>query len=125
MSKDETQGQDNFDADLHPHSAAGMNQGGEGPRTRPASDIKELQDRLAGYREDELRNMLVIRTGERLKQGAVYLDLMHPEEGEIKATGDMEAGPWNHYIAKHEHDYVLWNRLLGIHNPARLDEEEK
>jgi hypothetical protein len=57
--------------------------------------------------------------GERLAQGAVYVDLNDPQLREITATGDMSAGEYQWYVPKREVDYQLWNRLIGITNPER------
>lgn len=36
--------------------------------------------------------------------------------------GGMEAGANNWYVPKTEVSYWLWNRLIGVENPERLDE---
>jgi hypothetical protein len=35
--------------------------------------------------------------------------------------GDMVAGASNYYVPKDNIDYTLWNRLIGVTNPERLD----
>lgn len=116
---------DNFDHDLHPDDLAGENHGLQGRTStggEPASDIKSLHTQLADLTDDELRNLVIIPEGTRLEQGAVYFDLRHPDTDEFVAMGNMVAGPDNSYVSKKETDYVLWNRIMGVTNPARLDE---
>ncbi|SRR5579883_1208388 len=118
---------DNFDEDLRPDNFAGAN---AGLRSEPpdiglrASDIKEMHDRLADLTDDELRNIVIVPLGERLEQGARYIDLQHLERGEFVATADMVADEDHYYVPKNHTDYVLWNRLRQVNNPARLDESE-
>lgn len=117
-----------FDADLHPNAGAGLNHGMDGPHPekagRTAADIKDLHGLLPNLTNDELRRLEVVPSGSRLQQGAVYIDLRQLKQGEFAARGDMEAGPGTDYVMKKEVDYVLWNRLTGVSDPARLDEAE-
>ncbi|HZU67616.1 MAG TPA: hypothetical protein VFA09_10095 [Ktedonobacteraceae bacterium] len=114
-----------FEEDLRPDDFAGANYG---LRSEPvdiglrASDIKELYGKLGDLTDDELRNIEIIPLGDRLEQGAKYIDLMHLEQGEFVATGGMVADEGHYYVPKKHTDYVLWNRLNQVDNPARLDE---
>ena len=114
-----------FEKDLRPDNFAGANYG---LRSEPqdtglrAIDFKELYDKLADLTKDELRNIVIIPLGERLEQGAKYIDLQHLERGEFVAMADMVAEEGHYYVPKNHTDYVLWNRLRQIDNPARLDE---
>ena len=118
---------DDFEEDLRPDNFAGANYGllsepqDVGLR---ASDIKELYGKLADLTNDELRNIVIVPLGERLEQGAKYIDLLHLEQGEFVATADMVADEDHYYVPKKHTDYVLWNRLRQVSNPARLDESE-
>lgn len=47
---------------------------------------------------------------------------MDPERREFKAMGGQAADENHHYVPKRETDYVLWNRLIGIENPARREQ---
>jgi hypothetical protein len=58
----------------------------------------------------------------RLEQGAKYIDLVDPDRRECTATGDIHVRPGAYYVPKHEVDYVLWNRLIGVTNPELLDQ---
>src|SRR5207237_2810684 len=119
---------DDFVEDLRPDNFAGANYG---LRSEPhdiglrASDIKELHDKLADLTDDELRNIVIVPLGERLEQGAKYIDLLHLERGEFVATADMVSDEDHYYVPKKHTDYVLWNRLRQVSNPARLDESEE
>lgn len=87
-----------------------------------AQSIKELHSRLADLTNDELKNISIIPTGTRLEEGAQYIDLNQLERGAFTADASMIAQPENYYVAKKATDYVLWNRLNQVENPARLDE---
>ncbi len=118
---------DDFEEDLRPDNFAGANYG---LRSEPqdvglrASDIKELYNKLADLTDDELRNIVIVPLGERLEQGARYIDLQYRERGEFVATADMISDENHYYVPKKHTDYVLWNRLKQVSNPARLDESE-
>jgi len=118
---------DDFVEDLRPENFAGANYG---LRSEPqdlglrAIDIKELHDKLADLTDDELRNIVIVPLGERLEQGAKYIDLQHLERGEFVAMADMVSDEDHYYVPKKHTDYVLWNRLNQVDNPARLDEPE-
>lgn len=109
--------------DLNPAPEAGLNRGarslGADDTTRTAYEHKGAHRSLEGFSDDELRHIPILPGGERLRQGAVYIDLNAPRCEEFKARGDMAAGPDNLYVAKDEVDYQLWNRLLGVDNPER------
>jgi hypothetical protein len=118
---------DDFVEDLRPDNFAGANYS---LRSEPqdiglrAIDIKELYAKLADLTDDELRDIVIVPLGERLEQGAKYIDLQHLERGEFVATADMVSDEDHYYVPKKHTDYVLWNRLRQVSNPARLDESE-
>ena len=62
----------------------------------------------------ELKQLTVLPEGSRLKQGAKYLDLKHLDQGEFVATAGMSVEPGQQLIAKHDNDYLLWDRLSGV-----------
>jgi hypothetical protein len=117
-----------YQEDMNPDAAVGQNYGLVGPHPEKedghltAHDIKELHRQLQEYNDDELRQIPVLPRGTRLDQGKTYIDLKDPARREFKATGAMEAGPDNWFVPKSAVDYVLWNRLIGVTDPARLDE---
>jgi len=110
--------------DLNPDALAGQNWRRIGPHPekdnpRTAYDIKEVQRSLHDFTDDLLKRIPVMPEGSRLEQDATYIDLRDPDRREFAATGDMQAGPDNWYVPKREVDYELWNRLIGVTNPAR------
>ncbi len=115
---------DEWRGDLNPDRMAGQNNGpvtsADEKELRTAHDIKDLHDRLSGFPDDMLKQIPVLRSGMRLQQGAVYVDLNDPNAPEIRATGDMETGPNNYYVPKAEVDHFTWNRLLDIRTPERV-----
>jgi hypothetical protein len=118
---------DSFELDLHPHELTGGTETG-GPHFAPLeltlADYKEIHQQLQGLSNDELKRIPVLAEGSYLEPGGTYLDLRDENAQEFTALAGMTAGPDNLYIPKREVDYVLWNRLRGVHNPARLDEAD-
>ena len=116
---------DEFTDDLRPDNLAGENHG-EGLSLQyglSAYDVKELYNKLADLTDDELKNISIVPVGSRLEQGATYLDLQHLEQDPFVATAGMIADEDHYYVPKKATDYVLWNRLNQVSNPARLDEQ--
>ena len=116
---------DEWRGDINPDRLAGQNVGPASKQEekrilRTAHDIKDLHRRYSGLSDDDLRQIPVLPPGTRLDQGSVYFDLNDVDRGEIRATGDMEAGPENYYVPKSEVDYQIWNRLIGVRNEERL-----
>jgi len=111
---------DEYQADLNPSYEAGENHAPRQYETRPASEIKELHERLRPLSENELKQIPVLQTGSRLEQGATYLDLANPARGAFQAMGSMEAGPDNWYVPKSDVDYELWDWLIGRDDPERV-----
>jgi len=56
-----------------------------------------------------------------LEQGATYIDLASDSPREFTATGSMTAERYHCYVAKSDVDYGLWNRLLGVRDPDRIN----
>ena len=114
--------------DLNPDPGAGLNRGGAplgaDDQTRSAHEHKNLHRSIEGFSDDELRRIPIVPAGERLRQGAVYIDLRSHDRQEIRARGDMEAGPDNLYVPKDEVDYQLWNKLTGVDNPERTGDAD-
>lgn len=115
---------DEWEQDLNPDRMAGQNLGatsGERERDMPtAHSIKELRLRLESeFTDEELAGIPVVPEGQRLRQGATYLDLNDPERREFTATADMVAGPDRRLVPKSGVHYSLWNRLVGVQNPER------
>ena len=102
--------------DLNPNAMAGQNLGTTGPHDDKTNhttyEIKELHERMPEFTDDELKSVPVLRLASRLEQGATYIDLRHPENGEFVALGDQQAELLNWYVPKSEVGYELWNRLV-------------
>jgi len=114
--------------DLNPNAGAGVNDGN--PAAHPekaagaatAHDLKAVQSRLQEFADNDLKEIVILPRGSRLAQGATYIDLHDAAPREFTAMGGMEAGEANWYVAKSDMDYVLWNRLIGVTTPERLDQ---
>lgn len=105
---------------LNPHNRAGESDMPDPPASRSAYDLKDLHDLLQDIPDDELKQIPVLDTGARLQEGATYLDLRKPSQGEITGMNNMMAEPENAYVAKSDVDHELWNLLTGIRDPGRL-----
>ena len=115
--------------DLNPDANAGQNYGSAGAlpeqELRTAHDIGDLRSVLRDFTAEELKGIPVLPEGSRLRQGATYIDLQTPDRQEFTATGNIEAGRDNWFVPKSEVDYQVWNRLIGVTNPERLDEADE
>jgi hypothetical protein len=111
--------------DLNPHAMAGQNLGAVDPQAAPqaptAYDLKAAHRQLSDFSADELKRIRILPAGTRLEQGATYFDMKDPARGEFTARGDMETGPTEWCVAKSDTDYQLWNRLIGVTTPERLE----
>src|SRR5688572_6679038 len=80
-----------WEHDLNPDRMAGQNIG-EREQLRSAADIKDITRRLRDFTDDELRQIPILTPGQRLQQGAIYLDLRKGSTPKpITATGAMSA----------------------------------
>lgn len=115
--------------DLNPDANAGQNVGLLGPHPEldadTAYDRKEVYRYLDGFADDELKRIPILPTGSRLEQGTKYVDLRDLSRHEFTAMGGMEAGPDNLYVLKSSVDYLLWNRLIGVLHPERLNQADQ
>jgi hypothetical protein len=119
------EGEHPFWQDLNPDFLKGENYGNQGPHpektARTAYDVKELHDRLNGMNDEDLKRIPVMPPGSRLEQGASYIDLKQQKPEEFTAKGDMTAGSDNWYVPKSAVPYWIWNQLIGVESPQRLD----
>jgi hypothetical protein len=123
---------DEWQRDLNPNHLAGQNIGPESDNTgrgaeRTAFHMRKSGMDLRGMEDDELKQVPVLADGERLQQGATYVDLYDRSRQEFTARGDMSAGSENAYVAKDRVPYQVWNRLIGEPKPGqeRPTEEER
>lgn len=112
----ESQATDTYDLDLHPHNHEGEHTGNQPIRT--AYDIKELNRRLHDFPDNELRQIPVLSQGTRLEEGAIYLDLNRPEQGEFRGMNNRVAEPNEYLVPKSQTDYELWNKLSDHSSPS-------
>lgn len=119
------EGEHPFWEDLNPDFLEGENYGNQGPHpektARTAYDVKELHDRLNGMNDEDLKRIPVMPPGSRLEQGATYIDLKQRKPEEFTAEGNMTAGSDNWYVPKSAVPYWIWNQLIGVESPQRLD----
>jgi hypothetical protein len=113
---DNPQAGDVYDRDLHPNNHAGEIAGNQ--PTLTAYDIKDLHNTLRDFPDNELRQIPVLPPGTRLEEGATYLDLRNPQQGEFTGMNNMTAGSGNWYVPKSQTDFELWNRLCNNINPS-------
>ncbi len=115
---------DQFDEDLHPNIMAGIYPAKDG-NISTAYDIKDLHNKLQQFTNDELKQIPVLPPGTHLHAGSTYIDLRERNPEEVTGKDGMQAATNNWYVPKSEVDYVLWNRLIGVDNPERLDEADE
>lgn len=121
---------DEWEEELNPNRMAGQNigaSGSEGERDLPtAHEMKDVHRRLRDdFTDDELKKIPVLEQGQRLQQGATYLNLNDPEREEFKAMGGRETGSTDRMVPKADVPYSLWNRLRGVEEPERLAERNR
>jgi len=108
-----------WEKDLNPEQLQGQNIGPTaGMHRRTAADVKELSQRLAEFGRHELEQIPLVPAGERLKQGAVYLDLGHPSPEPFTAMGEMTSQESHLYAPKADVPYEIWNRLVATLCPS-------
>ena len=99
--------------DLNPQRMGGQNIGGESEadevRARTAYDVKAVHRALAGFPDDELKQIPILETGTRLRENATYLDL---GQGPFVAHGVMFAAADQLLVPKDRVHYDTWNRLV-------------
>lgn len=93
------------------------------PKTRPASELKDLVRVLRGVTSDELRQIRVVAPGSRLAPGATYLDLRAPSQGPFVAPDESHAGKDAWFGPKTDVTPPLWNRLLRTEGAGSLARE--
>jgi hypothetical protein len=117
---------DAFEHDLHPHMLAGEDHAPPAPEPglegRTLADEKQSHARFPQLTAADLKRIPLMPEDVRLEQGATYINVAEPVLQEFTARANMTAGPDDRYVPKKDTDYLLWNRLIGVNNPARLDE---
>lgn len=114
---------EDFDRDLHPNSQPETIEELDNENLREtAYNNKEIVNAYPQLSKDELKRLIILPEGTALEQGSTYYDLKDRDRGEFTAARGNSAGADNWYIAKSQVDYPLWNRLIGVDNPERLDQ---
>jgi hypothetical protein len=103
--------------DLNPSHLAGQNAGQPSDAQVDAEwtafHLRKRGLDLGGVNDEELKQVPVLGEGERLQQGATYVDLRHQPVEEFTARGDMQAGSDNAFVPKDRVPFEIWNRLVG------------
>jgi hypothetical protein len=114
---------DEWQRDLNPNHLAGQNIGPESePRLdnpRTAFHLRKMGLDLGRIDDEELKQVPLLPSGERLQQGATYVDLTHQPPVEFRARADMSAGPGSAFVPKDRVPYEIWNRLIGEEKPGQ------
>jgi hypothetical protein len=114
---------DEWQRDLNPNHLAGQNIGAtadaEARGDRTAFNLRKQGWALGDLDDNELKQVPVLGSGERLQQGATYVDLADETRSEFMATGDMTADEGHAYAPKDRVPYEIWNRLIGEEKPAQ------
>jgi hypothetical protein len=107
--------------DLNPDRLAGQNVGQmSDERVNAEWSAFHLRKRgldLGGVNDEDLKRVPIVAEGERLQQGATYVDLRREPRREFTARGDMRAGSDNAYVPKDQVPYEVWNRLVEREQP--------
>jgi hypothetical protein len=112
---------DRWQRDLNPNHLAGQNIG-PGSETRDVTELTAFHLRkagmdLRGIDDEELKQVPVVPEGERLQQGATYVNLACTPPREITARADMTVRSGDAYVLKDRVPYETWNRLIGEEKP--------
>ena len=116
-----------YPKDLNPDAMKGVNWGLAGPHpekdtSRTAYDIKEVHSAFHDLPDEQLQRIPILPEGARLESKATYINLRELEAQPFTAEGNEEVGPDDWIVPKSEVDYQLWNKLIGIRDPARTGE---
>jgi hypothetical protein len=108
--------------DLNPNHLAGQNIGTGSDNARMEDPITAFHLRKRGVDlgpldDEELKQVPILPPGERLQQGATYVDLQNRRRIEFTATGDLSADADHAFVPKDRVPYEIWNRLTGKEKP--------
>src|SRR5215212_1337679 len=112
---------DEWQRDLNPDHLAGQNIGGASD-VQAAAAVTAFHLRKRGIDvgpldDDELKQVPIVPPGERLQQGATYVDLHNRRRIEFTATGDLAADEQHAFVPKDRVPYEIWNRLTRKEKP--------
>jgi hypothetical protein len=105
---------DPYQSELNPNYLEGQNVGrdSDAHERNEAGTSRETLRTLEGFNADELRKIPVLSEGQRLEQGATYVDLVEREPCEFTASADMVAEAGHAYVPKKEVPFEVWDRLM-------------
>jgi len=83
---------------------------GDAP-TRTAFDVRTEHRVLAGFSDDELARIPLVREGIGLRRFRIYLDLRDPGRADFAAEGDETVRPGQRIIARDDVHRPLWEAL--------------
>jgi hypothetical protein len=111
-------------AERAPAAADGAGENGAGTaerevQLRTAYDVKEIHRSLAGFSDDDLKQIPILPEGTRLEQGATYIDLAEERPSEVKVNAGVVARAGQYYVPKDRVPYTIWNRLIGEPKPGQ------
>jgi hypothetical protein len=108
---------DQYQQDLNPNPKAGFNIGADGEKPgrfeRTAADINTLAQQMAGYSDEDLNRIPVLKPGTRLEQGAKYINLKDPARKEFVGMASDSVDEGDYIVPKSQVGYDLWNRLAS------------
>jgi hypothetical protein len=114
---------DEWHRDLNPNHLAGQNIGQESDarvlESGTAFHLRKRGTSFEGLDDEQLKGVPIVAEGERLQQGATYIDLNQKPRREFTASGDMEADSDHAYVPKDGVPYEVWNRLIGEPKPGQ------
>jgi hypothetical protein len=120
---DQTRGPEDDQNDLNPHFLARENHEMAGPHpelTAPtAYGIKAINRRYNELADDTLSRFPLFRRDHGWSRTRPILTFMRQSH----ASASMVAGPDNWYVLKKSVPCTRWNTLIGVTDPARLDED--
>ena len=90
-----------------------------GVQLATAYDVKEIHRSLAGFTDDDLKQIPIIPAGTHLEQGATYIDLAEDQPSEVKVNAGVIARDGHYYVPKSRVPYTIWNRLIGEAKPGQ------
>ncbi|BDI32784.1 hypothetical protein CCAX7_48350 [Capsulimonas corticalis] len=77
------------------------------------NESRQAYDLLPDLTKEEWRRVHLVTRYGRLIQGAEYFDLRNPARGEFIVHEPTEVHSDDMYVAKHEVDSEIWDRLLS------------
>jgi hypothetical protein len=117
----EAQFQRKYGGELNSPQDPGENRVADIDETVSGYDVKEVHDLLPDLADGALTELRVLRPGARLKEGAVYFDLAHPERGEFTGMNDQTVEMGSYLVPKSNTAYDVWNWITGERASERIN----